>query len=331
MRKAYIYIIMCICLLASVSCDSDKKKGPVTAKVQSAPYELLVVVNKEWLKTTDGEQFKQMVESPIEGLPQQEPYFRTTYIFPHAFSSTFRTYANILVVESGSKYSRIGLRQATNVYAQPQVIMYLEAPNTGALIEAITTYKDRILHTFNENEFVRERTFLSRNYAKTVHAEALKQFGVSIKIPEVVDAIKKGKDFMWASDTQEDFRQNLCLYMLPMRGLTVENLVEARDSVMKINIPGGNEEQWMETDRRSVMGGMTRVGNRDVLMIRGLWDMRRDAMGGPFVCYAYPDSVNQRVVVAEGFVFAPNKAKRAYVRQMEAALRTMIVEGNTQK
>ena len=40
-------------LLMGASCSSDKKAGKkeVTAKVQSAPYELLVVANKDWLKT----------------------------------------------------------------------------------------------------------------------------------------------------------------------------------------------------------------------------------------------------------------------------------------
>ena len=50
--------------------------------------------------------------------------------------------------------------------------------------------------------------------------------------------------------------------------------------------------------------------------------MRNDAMGGPFVCYVYPDEKNNRLLVAEGFVFSPEEKKRALVRGLEAALQT---------
>ena len=43
---------------------------------------------------------------------------------------------------------------------------------------------------------------------------------------------------------------------------------------------------------------------------RGLWKMEHDAMGGPFVSHSRVDTLNNRVVVAEGFVYAPEKMKR---------------------
>ena len=51
--------------------------------------------------------------------------------------------------------------------------------------------------------------------------------------------------------------------------------------------------------------------------------MKNDAMGGPFVCYVYPDEAHERLLVAEGFVFAPEEKKRPIVRQLEAALQTV--------
>jgi len=74
-----------------------------------------------------------------------------------------------------------------------------------------------------------------------------------------------------------------------------------------------------------------RVGDRDVLTMRGLWDMRHDAMGGPFVCYVYPDSAHGRLLMAEGFVFAPDEKKRPAVRQLEAALQSLRFVPDTHK
>ena len=45
--------------------------------------------------------------------------------------------------------------------------------------------------------------------------------------------------------------------------------------------------------------------------------------GGPFVSHARVDEVNQRVIVAEVFVYAPDKLKRNLIRQIEASLYTL--------
>ena len=62
---------------------------------------------------------------------------------------------------------------------------------------------------------------------------------------------------------------------------------------------------------------------RTVIEARGLWEMENDMMGGPFVSYSQVDSVNNRVIVAEGFVYAPEKRKRLFIRQLEAAVQTL--------
>ena len=51
--------------------------------------------------------------------------------------------------------------------------------------------------------------------------------------------------------------------------------------------------------------------------------MENDMMGGPFVLHFYNDSVNNRFVFADGFVYAPEKKKRNYIRLLEASLRTL--------
>ena len=325
--KSFLYIITCTCLLFVTSCSSDKKgdKKVVTAKVQSAPYELLVVADKDWLNMDAGQSLVQTVEAPIEGLPQQEPNFRVTYINPYAFNGTFRTYANIVVAEVNMKHKHPELLMQKNVYAQPQVVLYLYAPDNATFLQYVEKHRKQILEQLNQNEFLRERNYLAKHYSGAVMKQAQKQFGVSVKVPQDIDDMKEGKNFLWASASKQEFRLNICLYTLPMQDMTVEAVVVARDSVMKVNIPGGREDQWMETDSRTVVGEMVQVDDSPIMAIRGLWDMKNDAMGGPFVCYLYADTVNNRILVAEGFVFAPEEKKRPLVRQLEAALQTIVL------
>ena len=56
---------------------------------------------------------------------------------------------------------------------------------------------------------------------------------------------------------------------------------------------------------------------------RGFWEMTKDVMGGPFVAHSQVDTVNNRVIVVEGFVYAPDKMKRTMMRRLEAALYTL--------
>ena len=102
MRKNNILFLLFLPLLF-FACSSEKKeegkKSEVTAKAQSAPYELLLVANKDWLKTETGKAVKDIVETPVEVLPQSEPSFRVTTIEPRSFDGVFRLYSNIVIVD----------------------------------------------------------------------------------------------------------------------------------------------------------------------------------------------------------------------------------------
>jgi hypothetical protein len=302
---------MCICLLASCS-SGNEKKSAVKGKVQSAPYELLVVANKDWLKTEAGQKLVEIVEAPISGLPQREGNFRVTYVNPEAFKGVFQFYANILVVKVDMKHEESRMTLEKDLYARPQVVEGLYAPTDWAFVRLLEAHKKDILRHFNENEFARERKFLEKNYNGAVMAQVKKQFGVSINVPQDVDDMKIGENFLWASASKKDFQQNVCIYTLPWsNNLSFEDV---RDSVMKVNIPGDREDQWMETDRRTVM--IDDITRTDLLVVRGLWDMRNDAMGGPFVSYCYVDTIRNRFLIVEGFVFAPDKKKRPIFQEL---------------
>lgn len=328
---------LAIVLLVGCSDGQQQKKKGVTASVQSAPYELLVVANKEWLQTTAGKSLMDVVQSDIEGLPQSEPSFRPTKINPANFDGVFKMYGNIVIAEIGGKHKQAEMRISRNLYCRPQLIVFLTAPNDQTFTELVNQRRKQILDMFNEQEFERERNVLKKTHSGIVSQQAQRQFGIDIHAPADIDQVKAGKDFFWASASKQDFRLNICIYTLPLRELTLEDFVAARDSVMKINIPGGHDNQWMETDSRTVsytirpQSTQSQSRTSGVMVVRGLWDMRNDAMGGPFVSYIQADEQNQRLLVTEGFVFAPDEKKRPLIRELEAALQTVKFSGNTHK
>ena len=49
-------------------------------------------------------------------------------------------------------------------------------------------------------------------------------------------------------------------------------------------------------------------------------------MSGPFINYAIEDKVNNRYIIAEGYVFAPSIAKRDYVFELESIIKSIAIK-----
>ncbi|MBQ3780662.1 MAG: DUF4837 family protein [Bacteroidaceae bacterium] len=331
--KPLFYSVLLMTTLLLFSCDGSNngKQGTAKGRSTSQPYELLVVCNKEWLKTDAATTFKTVIDADVPCLPQREPQFRLTKIEPTAFTKSFMFYANIITADiNPTKYQKAECGVARDLYARPQLLISLTAPDQASFDDLCNTYRDRILDLFNEAELQRLEGFLSKRFSGIVERQARSQFGVGLHVPEEINAVKTGKDFLWgSSEGQTEQYLNVCLYTVPYTSaeqLTQEAFIVRRDSIMKVNIEGGHKGQYMSTEKRVVQSRYINVAGRTVQEVRGLWAMEGDAMGGPYVSLVQVDSVRSRLLITEGFVYAPDKKKRDLLRKMEAALRTLTLE-----
>ena len=138
--------------------------------------------------------------------------------------------------------------------------------------------------------------------------------------------MKRGKDFIWISDNETSGTCNICVYTYSGNDFPKpEEAIDKRDSVMRENIPGDTLQMFMTTERHA--GPTFRTTNhrgQKTMEMRGLWTMNGDTMGGPFVSYSIIDNARQRIIVAEGFVYAPETTKRDKIKQLEAVLYTLL-------
>lgn len=325
------YSLLAIFILLLCSCDGSTKSGGGRSRrnTDSAPYELLLVADKDWLSTADGTVFKQSINPEIIGLPAPETNFKLISINPSAFSKTFQGFANIVVADYGSKYEQPQMHIATDVYARGQNVVYLTAPDSRSLALLATERASQVVDLFVASELEREREVLTRQNSSVLTNQLKRQFGYTMLAPASIDKVKEGKDFVWASSDAEDNRLNVCVYTLPLSSdslPTPSRFIELRDSVMRINIEGGSEGQYMQTNWRTVFARITTFQGQPMVEARGLWEMHGDMMGGPFVSYTRIDTLRHLTVTAEGFVYAPEKNKRAYIRELEAALQTLQLQ-----
>ncbi len=210
-----------------------------------------------------------------------------------------------------------------NVYADNQIILRINAPSNEAFAEYVSEHSQDIIDFFHKTEINRLCLLLKDEYSKLTYDLTKEIFDCDLRAPIELSHYKKGKDFLGGSNDTPSGMVSRCVYSYPYEGPETFNkryILHKRDSVMQKNIPGSEPDMWVQTDTFYTAVTPITVHDRYAMEARGLWFMRNDGMGGPFVSHSRVDEKNNRVMTVEGFVFAPEKMKRGLMRRMEGAL-----------
>lgn len=322
-RMARMIALTAFVVLGVTSCRNGK--NPMLARSGGAPFEVLVVCSDSLWNSTSGRALYNILDADVEGLPQPESQFKISHASPDNYNQITRLARNIVIVSAdASLYTSTKVRYEKNVYAQPQMIVYVNTPSGHTMLRDMNKIGNTVTTLLNRAEINAEIDVLGdRHHIK--YGQLIKRmFDVNLWIPADMRSIKKGKDFVWISDNATSGMRSICIYSYPMDGkMTQRQIMEKRDSVMRRNIPGETDGMYMHTVAASVKCKLTKENGHRIYIARGLWEMTGDAMGGPFVSHSVVDSAHRRIIVAEGFVYAPEMKKRNKIRMLEAALYTL--------
>ena len=328
--KKYSFIL-CIALVAFVVASCGLKGNHTSS---GRAYELLVVVDHGVWDRAAGRALHDALDADMPGLPQSEPSFRIMYTSPKDYDSTLKLIRNIIIVDIQDIYTKASFKYAKDVYANPQMILTIQAPNEEEFEKFVEENKKTIVDFFTRAEMNRQITFLEGKHSNFISQKVDSLFGCDIWVDAELANSKTGDDFFWASTNTGSADRNFVMYSYPYTDkdtFTKEYFVHKRDSVMKANIPGFKEGVYMSTDSLLTDVRPINVQNSYTMEARGLWRMKGDFMGGPYVSHVRLDKVNQRIIVSEIFVYSPDKMKRNLVRQMEASLYTLKLPGSKQE
>jgi hypothetical protein len=129
---------------------------------------------------------------------------------------------------------------------------------------------------------------------------------------------------------------NILVYEMPLNSIPndttrVEAIVKMRDSIGETYVPGREEGMFMITEKAySPYVFDTQLAGRKAVETKGMWEVKNFFMAGPFVNYIVEDKPNDRLLVLEGFTFAPSTNKRDYMFELEAILKTLRFTDNQQ-
>lgn len=167
----------------------------------------------------------------------------------------------------------------------------------------------------------------------TMQERVRKLMGITMELPADMQASKQGKDFLWISNNAATGMKNVVIYKVKTSEtlpLSVERFCCLRDSVMQINLKGASDSMFVTTLKASVEG---RFNTKEKLCrYVGLWEMHGDAMGGQFVSNVYHQPKGQGLIIAEGFLYAPEtNNKQTLLSQLKTILGSINIKNNNGK
>ena len=314
----------CLIFLFLTSCDLTGKSRKKPAST-GQPYEIVLEGDTDSIVT-------RILTGDVPALPQPEPLCKLIQVKRGKTKGSYLLVRTRIIVNITDKDFAVKLSHDEN--AAPQNIIRINAHSVQQLRERLNGEKLRQI--VDEAELKHLAEMISNNPSKQnkeMQEEVMKTFGLNMKIPVSMNASKKAKDFIWISNNASTGMQNLLVMKVKSkeRRAGKEKSEERRiknsnafhvnvndkaqiDSILRTNMPGETNSMYMTIP---------------VLLERGLWEMKGDAMGGPYVMRCIDKRTSSNAIQKEnrlyiiGFVYAPEMKKKILIKQLEAAISTI--------
>ena len=316
------FLLFTLCISTFIACDFGDSKmvyKESTGRINSL---VIVIDNNEW-KGNPGDKLRDIIAAPVIGLPQEENQFTVTQVPVKTFKSILRASRNVLLVGIDSVNSYTVRKE---LYASPQVVMTILGKNEASLLKMIEKHRVDIIQVFKEADLKLYQQNLSKGLWVNDSINTLKKLGVHLNIPTKYRKVDDTGEFLWFRESVEKGSINIIGYSLPLTEDVEGNIVMARDTIGKKYIPGSVEGMHMITEAAySPHIKKIELNGKPAFETRGKWEMKNDVMAGPFLNYTVIDKENNRLLVFEGFAFAPNADKRDYMFELEAIIKTLKI------
>ncbi|MDG2195112.1 MAG: DUF4837 family protein [Polaribacter sp.] len=321
-------VTILIAMLFLVSCVDAEKSFVLRGSVGKTNRVLIVVENDQW-KGDTGNELRNFIGEPLVGLPQAETVFSVSQVAPKNFRNVLRANRNILVVQTSTKDS---FSVKNNLYASPQTVLYITATTEEGLVKQLKKYSKEIIKTFKDSEIkVIQHRFYKDKITEPTH-KTLENLGVSLTIPKVFKTVDDTGEFLWLRQhllsgiARGDGTNNILVYSVPLgdENNISKRVLSIRDTIGKRHIPGSKEGMYMITEAAYTPVTIdARIADKKAFETRGKWEVKNDFMAGPFLNYTIIDKENNRLLIVEGFTYAPSVNKREFIFELEAIAKSL--------
>lgn len=323
------YLLISLTSIFLFSCTGNDK-FIVKDSIGSLNKVMVVAKISDWTGDV-GKEIRNSFGELLVGLPQPEPIMTLSQVAPSGFSAMMKANRNLLIISDAENE---GFSVKHNLYAQPQTIVYVQGKDDETIIKLLQYHKNDIKNIFINADIKFTQTVFEKDKLAESQFKTIKNLGISLTIPNAYKLVDDTGEFLWlrqhlTSGIAKTGSNNILVYSIPLEdeNKVSENIVAVRDSIGEKYIPGSSEGMHMITEEAYTPYTFdVTIDGKKAYETRGKWEVKNDFMAGPFINYSVIDKKNNRVIVFEGFTYAPSVNKRAFVFELEAIAKSMKIK-----
>ena len=322
-----ILSIVIITILLSSCVGNDKKI--LRQSIGKINKVMVVAKISDWTGDV-GQEIRNSFGELQVGLPQPESILSVSQVAPNGFSSMMKGSRNILIINEGSTENFLVKK---DVYAKPQTIVYLQAKDDASIIKILQERKNEIRRIFLDADINFTQNIFKKEKLDEQQFQTIQNLGISLTIPSKFRKVDDTGEFLWlrnhlTSGIAKTGSNNILVYAVPLEDKTTvaDSIVAVRNRFGKKYIPGSKEGMYMITEKAYTPFTFdATIDGKKAYETRGKWEVKDDFMAGPFLNYTILDEKNNRLLIFEGFTYAPSVSKRAFLFELESIAKSLKI------
>ena len=323
MYKAYFLSLFLSLML--FSCKNHKE--PILRKTAGKINTISVIIEDQLWNADVGDSIRNKFASPVIGLPQEEPLFNINQ-YPVKLLEGFMTDTRAIIVVKKGELNKFKI--VKDQYASPQNVFHISGKTSVDIIASLEKHAPRMIQMIKEAEIAESQKINGLSHINpTVISN---KFHINLQVPSGYVYVLQKSNFMWLKKEIIGGNTSLLIYQVPMSAIkkdkdAINNIIRIRDSIGKLYITGTEPNTNMMTEEAYApyLSKIT-FDAKETFETKGTWELNNDFMSGPFINYAIIDTQYNRILVLEGFCYAPSKEKRDLMHELESIIKSVEVQ-----
>ncbi|WP_420552132.1 DUF4837 family protein [Tenacibaculum aiptasiae] len=329
--KKIVALLVLTCLV--ISCKTGEgKDGYILPRSNGTTNKIMIVTKAADWQGKIGDEIRTVFGEHQVGLPQPETLLSVSQVDPIGFNSFLRHAKAILILQNGTEED---IKVEKNKYAAPQIIVYATAKGKEGLINLIKNKGKEIIKIFKDEDIRFTQTIFKKERIDETKFKTIQNLGLTVDIPKRYNLVEDTGDFLWMRQhlksgiARGDGTNNILIYSVPLEdeSKVSDNITSVRDTIGKKYIPGSKEGMYMITEQAYTPFTFdAEIDGKKAYETRGKWEVKNDFMAGPFINYTVIDKKNNRLIIFEGFTYAPSVNKRDFIFELEAIAKSLKIK-----
>ena len=329
MRHSTTILSAIAALLLVVGCRVES--SPETRSTAGKDYQVVVLCDNDNWEGDVADAVCELLEEDIPGLVRPQGYFDIVKQVPSNEATEFdKKYGIVLSVKVSPSNEAPSYKVATNTYAQPQIIITIEASTTAQAVEFIKANTDELREVMIASEREEYLKGAKRKPAKQLMEDFTQATGYTMLIPANFSKANPADETLtWYIRDYKNKAQYIFAFNTEYNAEAGVQSVSA-DIVNAINTKFNtiaskdvNGSRMQINTYRDIVADIVEVNNCKLLELRGCWEVSTDYMGGSFTAYTIFDPATSTATVIVFALYAPEDSQRNLMHQLEDLIYTL--------